>query len=184
MFRLDYNAPFTLTFSLLAIGAFCLSQIFQGFISAFCTLYPEFIWNQPVSWLRPFSYVLGHANTGHLFGNVSFLLLLGPALEERYGTRNLLLMSLATTLITAIVFILFFKQAILGASGVVFMFIVLSSFTKVKAGHIPLTFVLVLILFLGKEILDSFRNDQISQTAHLIGGIVGSFFGLNRLHGK
>lgn len=156
------------------------NELLPGFTANFCTLYPEFNWSDPLCWIRPFSYVLGHAGSAHLFGNVSFLLLLGPALEERYGTRQLFVLSLVTTLVTALIFILFFRQAILGASGIVFTFITLSSFTKVRKNHIPLSFVLVLILFLGKELMDSFNKDQISQTAHLIGGIIGSFFGLRR----
>lgn len=175
--RIDYNAPVTLTFSLIALGAFVLGQLFPPLTPGLFTLHPEFIPTDPFSYLRPVSYVFGHSGTAHLLGNLSFILLLGPALEEKYGSRTMLILILITTLLTALVFILLYSNGLLGASGVVFMFIILNSFTRVKADHIPLTFVLVCLLFLGKEVLDSFRDDQISQTAHLIGGICGGAFG-------
>jgi membrane associated rhomboid family serine protease len=65
----------------------------------------------------------------------------------------------------------------MGASGIVFMFIILSSLTNFRSGDIPLTFILVILLFLTREILEAFGNDNISQFAHVLGGITGSVFG-------
>ena len=65
----------------------------------------------------------------------------------------------------------------MGASGIVFMFILLVSFTNSKSGEVPITFILIAILFIGKEVMQSLQNDQISQFAHIIGGVLGSFFG-------
>ena len=71
----------------------------------------------------------------------------------------------------------FFSTGLYGASGIVFMLILLSSLSRVKSGHIPLTFILVVALFLGKEILNSLRPDGVSQFAHIVGGLCGSVFG-------
>nr|HMP30396.1 rhomboid family intramembrane serine protease [Saprospiraceae bacterium] len=131
----------------------------------------------PISIFTLFSHVLGHANWGHLLGNMTFILLVGPIVEEKYGSKRLLTMILLTALVTGILNILFFNTGLLGASGVVFMLILLSSFTNVRAGEVPITFILVALLFLGKEIMESLQNDNISQFAHVIGGICGSFFG-------
>ena len=66
-----------------------------------------------------------------------------------------------------------------GASGIVFMLIVLSSFTSVKQGEIPLTALLVLGLYLGQEIINGLTSlDSISQITHIIGGAMGFIFGL------
>ena len=61
-------------------------------------------------------------------------------------------------------------------------YIILNSFTGFKQNHIPLSFLIVALLFLGKEIINAFGNDHISQFAHIAGGISGSYFGfiLNR----
>jgi len=37
--------------------------------------------------------------------------------------------------------------------------------------------ILIAVLFIGKEVIQSFASDQISQFAHIIGGICGSIFG-------
>ena len=123
---------------------------------------------------------LGHASWSHLTGNLTLVLLLGPILEERYGSRTVLIMILATALITGFVHIavpLFDNMGLRGASGIVFMLIVLSSFVNVKRGTIPLTFILIATLYLGKEVVNVLQNDNISQMAHIVGGALGSFFG-------
>ena len=77
--------------------------------------------------------------------------------------------------------IIFFPgSALLGASGIVFMMIVLSSFTEVKGGGIPVTLILVVILYLGGEISDGlFKSDHVSQLTHVVGGVVGIIFGFS-----
>ena len=131
----------------------------------------------PLSVVTLFSHVLGHADWAHLLGNLTFILLVGPIVEEKYGSRRLITMILITALITGVLNILFFNSGLLGASGIVFMLILLSSFTNVRGGEIPVTFILIAILFLGREVFESLQNDNISQFAHIIGGICGSFFG-------
>jgi membrane associated rhomboid family serine protease len=129
-----------------------------------------------VWYLQLFIHVIGHADWNHLFGNFSFILLVGPILEEKYGSRDLLLMILVTALLTGLLQVTFFQHSLMGASGIVFMLILLSSFTNAKGG-IPLTFVLVVVLFLGKEVVSSFGEDNVSQFAHIIGGVMGGIFG-------
>lgn len=142
----------------------------------FFTVYPEVNLTNPVWYFRLVSHVIGHGDWGHLVGNFTLILLIGPILEEKYGSKDLFLMMAVTALVTGILQIFFFQTALLGASGIVFMLILLSSFTNAKGG-IPLTFVLVVILFLGKELFASFESDQVSQFAHIIGGILGGVFG-------
>ena len=57
------------------------------------------------------------------------------------------------------------------------MMILLSSFTNFRAGTIPLTFILVLLFYVGNEVYSAFKSDQISQFAHIFGGLAGSVFG-------
>ena len=131
--------------------------------------------------LTLFTHVLGHASLDHLIGNLTFILLVGPIVEEKYGDMRTLFMMLVTAFATGLLNILFFKSGLMGASGIVFMFILLVSFTNSKSGEIPITFILIAILFIGKEIIQSLSNDQVSQFAHIIGGLCGSVFGfINR----
>ena len=59
-----------------------------------------------------------------------------------------------------------------------FAFILLSSFTSFKDGEIPLTFILVALFFLGQQVYEGITvQDNISNTAHIVGGIVGGITG-------
>ena len=82
-------------------------------------------------------------------------------------------------------FLLFPHSALLGASGVVFMMIVLSSFTEMKKGGIPLTMLLVAALYLGSEIADGLtRTDNVSHLTHIVGGVSGIVFGFRLARAK
>jgi len=93
-------------------------------------------------------------------------------------------MMFITSLITGVLNVLLFPTALLGASGIVFMFIILSSITNLQKGEIPLTFILISVLFLGKEVLSAFGEDNVSQFAHIIGGVFGGVFGLKYVRAK
>ena len=176
--RISYNSPVILTFSLIASLVFIIDSLLGGILMPFFSLSPYF---QPSSfswYFSLFAYTLGHASIGHLFGNIAFILLLGPILEEKYGSKTLLLMMAATALITALLNIILFSTGILGASGIVFMMIILVSFANTKENEIPLSFILVLVLYLGKEVFNAFEADSTSQFAHIIGGLAGAAFGL------
>jgi membrane associated rhomboid family serine protease len=176
--KIHYNSPFVLTFTLAAVGIMLLSNFSGGQTAQYLfTVYPHMSFKDPLSYFRTVSHILGHANWNHLVSNFTFILLLGPMLEEKYGTKNLLIMTLITAVITGIFNNFLFSTGLFGASGIVFMFILLSSFANIKSGHIPLTFLLIAVLFLGKEIFYSISEDQISQFAHIVGGVCGAVFG-------
>ncbi len=176
--RIRYNSPVILSFAIVAALVLLIDQISGGvFIRTFFTLYPDFSFSSPLSWLRLFTYVIGHANWTHLIGNFSFILLIGPVLEEKYGSLPLLLMMLVTALATAILNILIVRTGLLGASGIVFMLILLSSFTNIRQGEIPLTFFLIVALYLVKEFVNAFTPSTVSELAHIAGGIIGAIFG-------
>jgi membrane associated rhomboid family serine protease len=176
--KIDYNSPVILSYTLVAVVVMALSTITGGVSTdQFFSVQPGLSFFSAVTYFRLFSHVIGHANWVHLAGNFSLILLIGPLLEEKYGSILMFVMIFVTAIITGLLNILFFSTGLYGASGIVFMLILLSSLSKVKSGHIPLTFILVVVLFLGKEIVDSFRPDGISQFAHIAGGICGSVFG-------
>lgn len=176
--KIQYNSPVILTFALLCTGILIVDVLTAGSIMHLFTVGPTMDTSRPLDWFRLFSHVLGHANVSHLMGNMMLVLLLGPILEEKYGGRALLVMILVTALMTGGLNLLLFRGGLLGASGIVFMLIMLSSVTNMRAGHLPLTFVLVVALYLGQEIVHGLRADNVSQFAHVIGGLCGGAFGL------
>lgn len=182
--RIRYNAPVTLTFALISTIILTADQLLgTGIIPSLFTMPPrgQFSFGSITDWVRLFTHIAGHADWAHLLSNFAFILLLGPILEEKYGSLLVLLMLLITALATGLLNGLFSDKALLGASGVVFMMILLASFTNIRGGEIPLTFILVVALFLVKEIISAFNTgDQVAQFAHIAGGICGSLFGFLR----
>ena len=173
--RITFNAPFILTFTLIASIILGLS-IALGFSFHFLILNGDFTSSTWQNYFGALLYPINHASIQHLVGNFGIILLLGPILERKFGSKRLLLMCITTTIIIAVVHILISDSKLIGASGLVFMFIVLASLIDSTGKDIPLTFLLVAILFLGQEIIGSFRDDSISQMAHVCGGIMGIVF--------
>lgn len=181
--KIKWNAPVVLTFALVCTAVFLTDKFLMGQLMPFFTVYPSVQWSNPISIMSLFTHVAGHASLEHLLGNLTFILLLGPIIEEKYGSMALFQMILFTALVTGLINIFFFNTGLMGASGIVFMMILLVSFTNVSSGEIPVTFILVAILFIGKELLKSTEANQIAESAHVIGGLCGSFFGF-RSHSK
>lgn len=138
--------------------------------------------SDPLMYIRLFSYILGHANWVHLISNYSIILLVGPILEEKYSPARIIFFICITSVVTALLNMLLTSSSILGASGIVFMMILLVSISSSKAGDIPLSFILIAMLYLSGEVINMFANDSISQLAHIGGAICGSIFGF--LNGK
>ena len=77
-------------------------------------------------------------------------------------------------------YVFFWNSALCGASGVVFAFILMSSFTSFREGEIPITFILVAVIYLGQQIYEGIvLQDNISNMAHILGGVVGGILGFS-----
>ncbi len=181
--KIKYNAPTTLTFAffcalVLGLDYFVLHGLTRSLFTA--PGYTSFALNRPLDYLRLATHIAGHAEWSHLIGNLAYILLLGPMLEETYGSITMLLMILVTGFVTGVLNACFFPLPLLGASGVVFMMILLASFTNNGRDEVPLTFILIVLLYLGRELFAVIKDDDISQFAHLAGGLCGSLFGFFR----
>ena len=181
-----FNAPVILTFALLSLLALLLGNWTNGAAThQYFSVYRSSL-SDPLTYVRFIGHVLGHADYEHYMGNMLLLLLVGPGLEEKYGSGTMVWMILVTALVTGLVHFVFFPDsALLGASGVVFMMIVLSSFTAMRRGEIPVTLILVVIFYLGGEIMDGlFKKDNISQITHIVGGLCGLICGFTVRRGR
>jgi membrane associated rhomboid family serine protease len=184
MIRIRYNAPTVLTFTFISTLVLIFSQtVFPGLAEQWFMVpcRGDFSPGSLQNWVSLLSHAAGHDGWTHLLSNFSFILLIGPILEENYGSLSLLFMMTLTALVTGILNVLFFRTSLMGASGVVFMMILLASFTNFNRGEIPLTFILVLVLYLGRELFNAFSSNNISEFAHIAGGFCGSLFGFFRL---
>ncbi len=174
--KIKFNSPVILTFSLLSALVYFLNEATGGsVIHSFMLRRVDF--SEPATLFTLVSHTLGHASIEHLIGNLTFILLIGPIVEEKYGSKLTLIMIVVTALVTGLLNVLLFNTGLMGASGIVFMLIILVSFTNSRNGEIPVTFILVALLFIGKEVLAALHHDQVSQFAHIIGGVCGGVFG-------
>lgn len=177
--KITFNAPVTLSFVLLCFIVTLVGVLTNGKSTQLLFMTYHSSMKNPMTYVRFFTHVFGHSGWSHFIGNASYLLLLGPMLEEKYGSKELLKVIGATAFITGLVnYIIFWNIGLCGASGVVFAFILLASFTEFKEGEIPLTFILITVIFIGQQIYDGiFIQDNISNMAHIIGGVVGAVLG-------
>lgn len=177
--QLSFNAPVVLGFTILCFVVLVLDTVTNGNITnSFFSVYRSSLVN-PATYIRFFGHVVGHAGWDHFMGNIMMILVVGPLLEEKYGSSNILFVILSTALVTGIVNFVFFPNVqLLGASGVVFAFILLSSLTSITEGKIPITFILVTIIYIGEQVYSGiFINDNVANLTHIIGGFVGSVLG-------
>ena len=177
--KIKLNSPLILGFVFLSLAAMILNITTGGASNRLLFMTYRSSLADPLTYVRFFGHALGHSGWQHYIGNMSYILLLGPMLEEKYGARRLLGVIALTALITGLVNYFFFPHvALCGASGVVFAFILMTSFTSFKKGEIPITFILVAIVYLGQQVYDGiFIKDNISNMAHIVGGIVGAVSG-------
>ena len=146
--RITYNAPVVLTFAVAAV----IVQLLPDSMKLWFAAWPDF--HGIRSYVGLISHPLGHANWDHLLGNFAMILLIGPILEERHGSFSLLMMCLITALVTGLFNVMFMNTFLIGASGIVFMMIVLASMANIRQREIPLTFIAVAFLYLGREAVD------------------------------
>ena len=177
--KFQYNSPVILTFTALSLVALILNIATGGWSNR--TLFSVYRASllSPLTWLRLFTHTLGHSGYQHFIGNMLLFLVVGPPMEEKYGSKRILIAILITAAVTGIVQMLFFPaHALLGASGIVFMLIVLSSLSGMRSGEIPLILIIVVVLYIGKEVIDMITvKDNVSQLGHILGGLCGGIFG-------
>lgn len=177
--RLRYNSPVVLSFALLGLAALLADSVSLGRSRELLFSVYSFSPDDPLGYIRLLTHVLGHSSWEHYSGNIMLILVIGPALEHRYGSRNLLLCIMLTALVTGVAQCLLFPNSMLcGASGVVFMMILLASMGGTRSGGIPLTMVAVAVFYLGGELAAALSvRDNISQLSHILGGVCGAAMG-------
>ena len=177
--KITFNSPAILVFALICVAVQVVNVLTGGASNrAVFSTYRSDLLN-PLTWLRCVTHVFGHADWTHLLNNMMLLLVLGPMQEEKYGTGNIVIVMLTTAVVTALVNMIFFPNvALLGASGIVFAMVLLSSITSTDGKTIPVTFILVAILYIGQQVYEGiFVADNVSQLGHIVGGLVGSALG-------
>ena len=186
MEMININAPVVLAYAVVSLIALLLGMITRSASdNLLFSIYKSSLLN-PLTYVRLVGHVFGHADIQHYLSNFMLILLIGPMLEYNYGSEYLAAMILITAVVTGLLFIIFSKRgsAAQGASGVVFMMILLGSFINVEQGSIPVTLIIVAVMYIGKEFLGEaaktlrMKNDGVAHAMHIFGGLCGAAFGI------
>ncbi|ONI48054.1 rhomboid family intramembrane serine protease [Candidatus Epulonipiscioides saccharophilum] len=179
-FKLSFNSPIILYFTFICACALGLNTLTNGLTNQYLFSTYQSSLADPLTYFRIIAHVFGHADWNHFLGNITLILLVGPLLEEKYGSFEIFGVIIATALITGIVNNIFFPEIrLLGASGVAFSLILLSSFASIQNdGEIPLTFILIALIYIMAEVVNAITiEDNVSNITHIIGGFTGAGLG-------
>lgn len=181
--NIDLDAPATVMFALVSLILFALdSFVFKGKLASSFMSSPaasgDFVFTagKVSSYFRLILYAFGAVSWEVLITNLVFILLLGPAMEERYGTVIIGIMMIVSTLFSGVLNACFCKESMQGCTAIVFMMIFLNSFLSFSKKKIPLSFVLVFILFIVREVFVKNPNGVVGIIIGIAGGLCGSLF--------
>ena len=176
---LRYNAPVTLTFALLSLLALALNELTDGWTTQNLFCFYKSALTDYLTYPRAVLHVLGNTSLTTCTGNIIVMLVVGPAAEERFGSSKVFFAVLLTAIAgAAIMWFLCPDATIMGASGVLFCMMMLASFASMRGGAIPITLILVIILYLGSEILQAVTGTAgLPELTHIAGGVVGLLLG-------
>ncbi|MBR2708548.1 MAG: rhomboid family intramembrane serine protease [Bacilli bacterium] len=174
----SYNSVVILSYFFLCLLTLILNNITHDKINNFLVFRRGSLLN-PMTYIRLIASGLCHKNWTHFRNNFITILLIGPILEEKYGSINLLYMLLITTFASSLVHLFIYDGGAIGASDNVYMLIVLCSIVNIVDGKIPITLILIILFYIVDEIIKQFshKNDNISHDSHLVGAICGFIFG-------
>jgi membrane associated rhomboid family serine protease len=175
--RLKWNAPVVLIFSALILTVHLSYRTQYSYqLREFFSIPREFLFGNIEHYLRATLFVFGHQNWNELASNLTLILLIGPITEERYGSLQLVVMILLTALISGLVQSLLFGGGVIGASCIVYMLMLAASFVNTKKGEIPITFIIVMIVYVFGGLSALSQHGQESLVPQIVGGLCGAAF--------
>lgn len=174
---LDYNAYVTLTMFFISFIVLIINYITKDKANRYLFSTERASLLNPLTYIRLFTHILGHRDWSHFSNNYLKILLLGPLIEEKYGSVNFLIMILITAFVTGIVNFIKGDTRLKGASNISFMLIVLSAFVNMTNNKIPLTLILIILFYIIDEIINIKKDDDIAHYGHVTGAICGGIFG-------
>lgn len=183
--RVSYDAPVTLTFVIISTIIFLLSFFLakagkaDGLVKIFTSPTAQtgalpFIVKQPLSYLRLLVYIFGTDQANALFTNLILIMLLGPAMEERYGSVIIGIMIFVSALFSGVLNACFCESSLVGAVPVVSMMIFLNAFMSFSKKKFPLSFAAVMIFFIVIQVFSGAGAIRI--IICIAGGLCGSLF--------
>lgn len=175
--NIKYNSILILSYFFISFIVLILDKISKGKLNDALFVCRRSSLINPLTYIRLITHSVAHSNWSHFMNNFLYILLIGPMMEEKFGTIGLLKMMLVTSLVIGLFNTIFSKKGIVGASGIVYMLITLSSAVNIKSGEIPLTLILICLFYVVNEVFNGLvKKDNVSHVSHFIGAICGIIF--------
>jgi GlpG protein len=175
----SYNSVVILSYFFICLIMLILNAISKNKINNFLVIRRGSIFN-PMNYVRLVLSGLCHSDWSHFRNNFLTILLIGPMLEEKYGSVHILQMIIMTSIISSLIYLILHNNSgAIGTSDNVFMMIVLCSVVNITSGKIPITLVLIFIFYIADEIIKqiSGKKDNVSHDSHIVGAICGFIYG-------
>ena len=182
--KFEYDSPVMLTFAFLTLIIFILDTFaFKGKLKDTWLFTPTaaggafpFSFSDFPSILRLFIHVFGYDEASVLICNLIFILLLGPAMEERYGSVIIGIMIFVSALFSGVLNACFCQNAVCGAEPVVFMLILLWTMMQLSRSKISASAIAVIALFVTMLVFRKNPNGLVGLIVTIAGGLCGSLF--------
>ncbi len=174
----SYNSVVIISYFLICLLVLIIDTISKGKLNNFLTTRRGSLLN-PMTYIRLVTSGLCHKDWTHFRNNFVMILLVGPLLEEKYGSIPMLEMIIITTIASSLVHLFIYENGAIGASDNVYMMVVLCSIVNISQGKIPVTLILIFLFYVADEIIKQIfkRNDNIAHDSHIVGAICGFIFG-------
>ena len=86
---ISFNSPVILSFTAICFAALILDFITKGATTnTFFSVYRSSLLS-PWTYVRFIGHIFGHAGWEHFIGNIMMILVVGPLLEEKYGSSSI-----------------------------------------------------------------------------------------------
>lgn len=178
--RIKYNAPVSITLIIIAFLVYFLNEgVNEYLISNWFTAdgNTTFNYTDPLAYIKFVTHILGHADLNHLMANAVYIILLGPLLEEKYGSKQIMGLTIVTAIVSGLINAFFISTYLVGASGIVYLYIFLATFTNVERGEFPVTTIILIGFYLYRDLYLR-RGENISLITHVIGAVLGILYGI------
>ena len=180
--KFSYDAPVTLSFVIISALLFLLSNyiIKNGALAGILASPTSqagslpFIVKAPLSYLRLFLYVFGSDEVTNYITDILIILMLGPAMEERYGSVIIGIMLFVSALFSGVLNASFCAESLIGPVPLVCMMTFLTAFMSFSNKTVPITFIATIIAF-GYLAINSGMG-ALRFIICIAGGLCGSLF--------
>lgn len=182
--KFQYDSPVMLTFAFISLIIFVLDTFaFKGKLKDVWLITPTvadgafpFAFSDFRSIIRLFIHVFGYGDNYILLCNLIFILLLGPQMEERYGSVIIGIMIFVAALFSGVLNACFCQNPVCGAEPVVFMLILLWTMMHLSRSKISASAVAVIALFIAMLVFRKNPNGVVGVVIVAAGGLCGSLF--------